>query len=265
MKQIQHEHGQDSVAFLSTGQIATEEMALLGALAKFGMGMLHGDGNTRQCMATAVVAYKQSFGFDAPPYTYADFEAVGRDCARRQQPLHCASDHVAARDAQPARSPNHRHRSAHDRNGDGGHAALAAVAEVRSGAVLRRGPAARSSATGSTTSSSPRTPTGSRTFERFVEAFPIERVVAETGIPAAADRETRDDDSRRSASVVLVDDGRQPKPSGSAHRAGDHQPRADDRQHRSPRHRRELDHRPVQRDGLAAVQQHDQPARRPRL
>ena len=35
---------------------------------------LHGDGNTRQCMATAVTAYKQSFGFDAPPYTYADFE-----------------------------------------------------------------------------------------------------------------------------------------------------------------------------------------------
>src|SRR6185437_1726311 len=60
--------------FLSTGQIATEEMALLGALAKFGMGMLHGDGNTRQCMATAVTAYQESFGFDAPPYTYADFE-----------------------------------------------------------------------------------------------------------------------------------------------------------------------------------------------
>ncbi|MET0895727.1 MAG: molybdopterin-dependent oxidoreductase, partial [Acidimicrobiia bacterium] len=67
-------HGPDSVAFLSTGQIPTEEMALLGALTKFGMGMVHGDGNTRQCMATAVTAYKQSFGFDAPPYTYADFE-----------------------------------------------------------------------------------------------------------------------------------------------------------------------------------------------
>ncbi|MCA9150833.1 MAG: molybdopterin oxidoreductase family protein, partial [Planctomycetales bacterium] len=36
--------------------------------------MLHGDGNTRQCMATAVTAYKQAFGFDAPPYTYQDFE-----------------------------------------------------------------------------------------------------------------------------------------------------------------------------------------------
>jgi assimilatory nitrate reductase catalytic subunit len=73
-KEIQARHGKGAVAFLSTGQIVTEEMALLGALAKFGMGMVHGDGNTRQCMATAVAAYKQSLGFDAPPYTYADFE-----------------------------------------------------------------------------------------------------------------------------------------------------------------------------------------------
>jgi anaerobic selenocysteine-containing dehydrogenase len=73
-KSIQTEHGSESVAFLSTGQIATEEMLLLGSLAKFGMGMLHGDGNTRQCMASTAVAYKQSFGFDAPPYSYEDFE-----------------------------------------------------------------------------------------------------------------------------------------------------------------------------------------------
>jgi assimilatory nitrate reductase catalytic subunit len=73
-KTIQEKHGTESVAFLSTGQMPTEEMALLGALAKFGMGILHGDGNTRQCMATSVVSYKQSFGFDAPPYTYQDFE-----------------------------------------------------------------------------------------------------------------------------------------------------------------------------------------------
>lgn len=73
-KAIQRKYGPHSVAFLSTGQIVTEEMAFLGSLTKFGMGMLHGDGNTRQCMATSVVAYKQSFGFDAPPYTYQDFE-----------------------------------------------------------------------------------------------------------------------------------------------------------------------------------------------
>lgn len=73
-KKIQEKHGKESVAFLSTGQIPIEEMALLGALAKFGMGFIHGDGNTRQCMATAATAYKQSFGFDAPPFTYEDLE-----------------------------------------------------------------------------------------------------------------------------------------------------------------------------------------------
>lgn len=74
MKRILDQHGPEAAAFLSTGQIMFEEMAFLGALAKFGMGMIHGDGNTRQCMATAVTAYKESFGFDAPPFTYADFE-----------------------------------------------------------------------------------------------------------------------------------------------------------------------------------------------
>src|ERR1041385_5042694 len=73
-KALQDQHGPESIALLSTGQICTEEMAFLGALFKFGMGGLHSDSNTRQCMATSHVAYKQSFGFDAPPYTYADFE-----------------------------------------------------------------------------------------------------------------------------------------------------------------------------------------------
>ncbi|SKB04238.1 nitrate reductase (quinol-dependent), catalytic subunit [Prosthecobacter debontii] len=74
MKEVMAQHGPESVAFISTGQIMCEEMAFLGTLAKFGMGMIHGDGNTRQCMATAVTAYKESFGFDAPPFTYGDFE-----------------------------------------------------------------------------------------------------------------------------------------------------------------------------------------------
>ncbi len=74
MKAIQDQHGAESVAWIGTGQITNEELAFLGALGKFGMGLIHGDGNTRQCMATAVAAYKESFGFDAPPYTYRDFE-----------------------------------------------------------------------------------------------------------------------------------------------------------------------------------------------
>src|SRR5439155_1605163 len=68
-RSILQTHGPESVAFLSTGQMPNEEMAFLGALAKFGMGMIHGDGNTRQCMATSVVAYREALGFDAPPHT----------------------------------------------------------------------------------------------------------------------------------------------------------------------------------------------------
>jgi assimilatory nitrate reductase catalytic subunit len=73
-KSIQQRHGPDSLAWLGTGQITTEELAFLGVLAKTGMGIRHGDGNTRQCMATSVTAYKEAFGFDAPPFTYADLE-----------------------------------------------------------------------------------------------------------------------------------------------------------------------------------------------
>ncbi|HEX8371523.1 MAG TPA: molybdopterin-dependent oxidoreductase, partial [Chthoniobacterales bacterium] len=73
-KAIFAEHGPESVAWIGTGQMPCEELAFLGALGKFGMGMIHGDGNTRQCMATAATAYKESFGFDAPPFTYSDFE-----------------------------------------------------------------------------------------------------------------------------------------------------------------------------------------------
>jgi len=72
LTQVQTKHGKSAAAFLSTGQITTEEMALLGSLAKFGLGFVEGDGNTRQCMATSAVAYKQSFGFDAPPFSYED-------------------------------------------------------------------------------------------------------------------------------------------------------------------------------------------------
>jgi assimilatory nitrate reductase catalytic subunit len=74
IRAVQKRHGPESVAFLGTGQLPTEELAFFGALAKFGMGLRHGDGNTRQCMASAVAAYKECFGFDAPPYAYADLE-----------------------------------------------------------------------------------------------------------------------------------------------------------------------------------------------
>ena len=73
LKEIVEKHGKESVACISTGQLALEEMALVGHVFRnFVGGQL--DGNTRLCMATSVVAHKQSFGFDAPPYTLNDLE-----------------------------------------------------------------------------------------------------------------------------------------------------------------------------------------------
>ncbi len=73
MTAIQEKYGKESVAFISTGQMPTEDMALLGHVGRNYM-KINGDGNTRLCMATSVVAHKQSFGFDAPPYTLNDVE-----------------------------------------------------------------------------------------------------------------------------------------------------------------------------------------------
>ncbi|WP_338432599.1 molybdopterin oxidoreductase family protein [Clostridium tyrobutyricum] len=73
MKHIQNKYGTESAAYISTGQITTEELALLGFVGRIHMG-INGDGNTRLCMASTVMAYKQSFGFDAPPYTLKDLE-----------------------------------------------------------------------------------------------------------------------------------------------------------------------------------------------
>ena len=73
IKDIQENYGKESFAFISTGQLDTTEMALIGHIGRTYLGG-NGDGNTRLCMATSVVAHKQSFGFDAPPYSLKDLE-----------------------------------------------------------------------------------------------------------------------------------------------------------------------------------------------
>jgi anaerobic selenocysteine-containing dehydrogenase len=67
------QHGPDSVAVLSTGQLVTEEFYALGKLVRLGLGVRHYDGNTTLCMASAVSGYKLSFGSDGPPGAYEDF------------------------------------------------------------------------------------------------------------------------------------------------------------------------------------------------
>ena len=74
IKSIQEEHGKDSFAVVSTGQIMTEEFYTLGKLVRGVLGTNNYDGNTTLCMASAVSGYKRSFGSDGPPGCYDDFE-----------------------------------------------------------------------------------------------------------------------------------------------------------------------------------------------
>ena len=245
----------------------TEEMALLGALAKFGMGMVHGDGNTRQCMATAVVAYKQAFGFDAPPYTYARLRGVrrassssARTCASRTRS--CGSASAATRTQpeivviDPRKTETAMAATQH----------LRAAAEVRPVLLLRlahlliaRGWIDRAFIAAHTS--------GFDDFAAHVAPFTLERVGA-----------------RRPACRAPTTRAARRRPSTSGKRVSFWWTMGVNQSHEGvrtaqaiinlalmtgnigrPGHRRQLDHRPVQRDGLAPVQQHHQPARRPRL
>lgn len=73
LNEIKATYGGDAIAGISTGQMPLEDMALVGHVMRNEL-KAHLDGNTRLCMATSVVAHKQSFGFDAPPYTLEDAE-----------------------------------------------------------------------------------------------------------------------------------------------------------------------------------------------
>ncbi len=75
---IREEHGPESVAVISTGQLVTEEFYALGKLIRLGFGLAHYDGNTTLCMSSAVSGYKRTFGSDGPPGSYRDLNEA--DC-----------------------------------------------------------------------------------------------------------------------------------------------------------------------------------------
>ncbi len=62
----------DEVAVLGSGQQTNEAAYALGKLARGGVGTRNYDANTTLCMASAVRAYYDAFGSDAPPPTYDD-------------------------------------------------------------------------------------------------------------------------------------------------------------------------------------------------
>ena len=72
-REIQEKYGNEALAGISTGQLTMEEFAINGHIMRDHL-QTNVDGNTRLCMASAVVAHKQSYGFDAPGYTLKDLE-----------------------------------------------------------------------------------------------------------------------------------------------------------------------------------------------
>lgn len=82
LRAVQERRGRDAAAFLTSGALPTEELAFLGTLAKLGLGIRHG-----AIARPAAAPYMESFGFDAPPFTYRDLEVsdtivlVGTDLA----------------------------------------------------------------------------------------------------------------------------------------------------------------------------------------
>ena len=66
LKELQEKYGPESVAGISTGQLTLEEFALFGHVMR------------NYLKATAVVAHKQSYGFDAPGFTLKDLELSDR-------------------------------------------------------------------------------------------------------------------------------------------------------------------------------------------
>ncbi|MHC3437961.1 assimilatory nitrate reductase NasA [Natrialbaceae archaeon A-gly3] len=66
------EADRNGVAVLGSGQQTNEAAYALGKLARGGFGTRHYDANTTLCMASAVTAYYDAFGSDAPPPTYDD-------------------------------------------------------------------------------------------------------------------------------------------------------------------------------------------------
>ncbi|MDM4767912.1 molybdopterin-dependent oxidoreductase [Pelomonas sp. SE-A7] len=71
-------HGPDAIAFYVSGQLLTEDYHAFNKLARALVGTNNIDSNSRLCMSSAVVGYKQTLGADAPPCSYEDVEQT--DC-----------------------------------------------------------------------------------------------------------------------------------------------------------------------------------------
>ncbi|CAM1373468.1 molybdopterin-dependent oxidoreductase [Tenacibaculum xiamenense] len=77
-KNLIEKYGPDSVGFYVSGQCLTEEYYIVNKLTKGFLGTNNIDTNSRLCMSSAVIGYKNTFGEDSVPISYDDIELA--DC-----------------------------------------------------------------------------------------------------------------------------------------------------------------------------------------
>ncbi|WP_010521753.1 nitrate reductase [Aquimarina agarivorans] len=82
-------YGSNSVGFYVSGQCLTEEYYLFNKLTKGFIGTNNIDTNSRLCMSSAVVGYKQALGEDSVPIAYADIEEADLFMVAGANPAWC--------------------------------------------------------------------------------------------------------------------------------------------------------------------------------
>ncbi len=88
-RSITKKYGSDSVGFYVSGQCLTEEYYLFNKLTKGFIGTNNIDTNSRLCMSSAVVGYKQALGEDSVPIGYADIELADLFLVAGANPAWC--------------------------------------------------------------------------------------------------------------------------------------------------------------------------------
>ncbi len=88
-KSIIEKYGPNSVGFYVSGQCLTEEYYLFNKITKGFIGTNNIDTNSRLCMSSAVVGYKQALGEDSVPVAYADIEEADLFMVAGANPAWC--------------------------------------------------------------------------------------------------------------------------------------------------------------------------------
>ncbi|MBH9552256.1 nitrate reductase [Inhella gelatinilytica] len=105
---IHGQHGPEAIGFYVSGQLLTEDYCAFNKLARGVLKTPHIDSNSRLCMSSAVVGYKQSLGADAPPCSYEDVEQAACLLIAGANPAWAHPVLFRRIEAARARQPGHR-------------------------------------------------------------------------------------------------------------------------------------------------------------